>query len=299
MGEAGARDRPTDSVLDKHLEFEFAGKAAEPMTETVNIAIEDLIRQRIIDEAWDDVERKDEPTEKAFKPRMELNQDKSKEGLAEIYEKQYLEMARTDGGTEEDDKLTQEHKEISEDYARLCYKLDSLSNFHFAPKRANLELNIVSHAPAIDMEEIIPMGVSTAVSVAPQDDFKSTQQGKPITSEEMERTEKQAKRRGNKRRHRKRKRVEDAEEKQRENLANKDKDYTRAPTEKLTKAGMKAVMNTVMNSRNITQGQDSGDMTSYSHSKDFFATLEGRKKQGDVGKKDKKQKVSAKANWKL
>lgn len=59
------------------------------MTEETTMEIEDLIKKRIRDEAWDDVERKEEELDSEYRPRanVELNDEKSKEGLGEIYAK--------------------------------------------------------------------------------------------------------------------------------------------------------------------------------------------------------------------
>ena len=78
--------------------------AAPEVTIETTHSLEDLIKTRIRDEAWDDVEpvavtdnvvrraptyAEPEIARQPFKPRAqaELNQEKSKESLAEIYEK--------------------------------------------------------------------------------------------------------------------------------------------------------------------------------------------------------------------
>jgi U3 small nucleolar RNA-associated protein MPP10 len=48
-GEAKAKDRPTNSLLDEDLEYERTGKVVPVITEETTKTIEDLIRKRILD----------------------------------------------------------------------------------------------------------------------------------------------------------------------------------------------------------------------------------------------------------
>jgi len=197
MGEVNATARPADSLLEKHVEFEFVGQMAPVITKEATLELEDVIKQRIIDNMFDDVERKIEVKEKEYKPKRQLSQEKSELGLAEVYEREYVNKVLKDGDEEADlrEELNEEHAEIATMFANLCFKLDALSNFHFTPKPIREDATIRSNTPAISMEEVLPMHVSDAQGLAPQEVYKSAQRGMQTSREEMSREEKQARRR--------------------------------------------------------------------------------------------------------
>jgi U3 small nucleolar RNA-associated protein MPP10 len=59
-GESTAKRRDKDALLEEDLEFETTLKPAPEVTVESTLTLEELIKRRIKDAAWDDVERKDE-----------------------------------------------------------------------------------------------------------------------------------------------------------------------------------------------------------------------------------------------
>ena len=137
MGEVDSRKRPQNSLLEEDLEFERLSKAIPVETEEVIKSLEERIKARILENQFDDVVRKRPVDDKPFLPSrfFELQDTKSKQSLAEIYEDEYT-AAQTNGvaGEDRDGKLKKEHQEIEKLWESLCSKLDALCNAHFTPK---------------------------------------------------------------------------------------------------------------------------------------------------------------------
>ena len=132
IGEVNAKERPENSLLDTHLEYDAAVTAAPIITEEVTKSLEEIIIKRIKDELFDDVIRKEPPKQKDIKKVVVLNDEKSKEGLAELYAKDYQEQVT--GVKQEDVELDKEKKEIMSLFNKITHDLDVLSNFHYVPK---------------------------------------------------------------------------------------------------------------------------------------------------------------------
>jgi len=117
--------------------------------------------------------RKSDPADRPFLPSklVELDDSKSKKSLAELYEADYVKQTSGVHTNEKDEKLKKEHTDIDEMFAGLCQKLDALSNFHYTPKAPKPEITVVSNAAAISMEEVIPVNVSDATLLAPEEVF--------------------------------------------------------------------------------------------------------------------------------
>lgn len=174
-GEAKATSRPVNSLLEGTPEFQVASKQAPTITIEHTTNLEEIIKQRVIAEDWDDVVPRELPDVGWHKNRGELpevSQEKSKLGLGELYEREYLKKAvgydvdAAEKQTEED-KAKNEMKQL---FANLCSKLDALSNYHFAPRPVADEAEVRPiTTPAIAMEEVLPLHVSDARGVAPEE----------------------------------------------------------------------------------------------------------------------------------
>ncbi|KAI8985269.1 U3 small nucleolar ribonucleoprotein complex, subunit Mpp10 [Pilobolus umbonatus] len=184
-GEASAKVRPVNSLLEEDLEFEHANKPVPVITQETTDTLEEMIKKRIVDNMFDDVERKVDPTLKPFVPskRVDISDEKSKKSLADLYEEEYVKKSTNDKSNEKDDALEKEHDEIKSLFSTLCYKLDALSNFHFTPKEVRPEMNIVSNVSSISMEEVIPVNVSDATLLAPEEVYEKKKTDVKSTSE--------------------------------------------------------------------------------------------------------------------
>lgn len=143
MGEAGARSRPQNSLLEEDLEFERVMKAVPVVTEESVQALEERIKARILEGRFDDVVRIRPMEDKPFLPSrfFELKDTKSSQSLAQIYEEDYV-AAQANGSAvdDRDGKLQKEHAEIEALWEGICGKLDALCNAHFMPKQVRTAL---------------------------------------------------------------------------------------------------------------------------------------------------------------
>ncbi|PCH33610.1 Mpp10 protein [Wolfiporia cocos MD-104 SS10] len=174
MGEATSRSRPQNSLLEEDLEYERIMKTVPVITEETVQSLEERIKARILEGEYDDVIRKRPVDDKPFLPSrfFELNDTKSKQSLAEIYEDEFV-AAQTGGvaGEDRDGKLRKEHEEIEKLWESICGKLDALCNAHFTPKAPKATISTVSNVAAASMESALPTTMSTSSMLAPEEVF--------------------------------------------------------------------------------------------------------------------------------
>ncbi|KAK4362473.1 hypothetical protein RND71_017714 [Anisodus tanguticus] len=188
-GEVTAARRPKNSALEVDLDFEHNVRPAPVITEEVTATLEELIQKRIVEGRFDDVQKPTSLPTRAPRETKELDDNKSKKGLAEIYEEEYVQktgLVSTALSFSDEKK-----KEATMLFKKLCLKLDALSHFHFTPKPVIEDMSIQANVPALAMEEIAPVAVSDAAMLAPEEVFA----GKGDFKEETELTQAERKRR--------------------------------------------------------------------------------------------------------
>uniref|UniRef100_A0A096LVV7 U3 small nucleolar ribonucleoprotein protein MPP10 n=1 Tax=Poecilia formosa TaxID=48698 RepID=A0A096LVV7_POEFO len=294
-GEVTAQTRPENSMLEEDVEFEQASRLAPAITEETTLQLEDIIKQRIKDQAFDDVERKEKPKEEVFeyKKRLTLDHEKSKQSLAQIYEQEYIKQIQNK--TEEEENPA--HVEIQKLMDTLFLKLDALSNFHFTPKPPVPEVKVVSNLPSITMEEVAPVSTSDATLLAPEEVKEKNKAGDLLGDTEKTSTDKKRERRHKKKV--KRLKIQEKEKRQKLKEASRtggNKKPSKAEVtenlKKLTKGGKAVIL------------KDEGKDKALRSSQAFFSQLQDQvksqiKSTKEQSSKKKKQKEVSVSKLKL
>ena len=272
-GEVRAQMRPQDSLMDADLEYTRSTKTAPVITPEVTATLEDLIKQRIKDELWDDVERK-RPTGGAgskTKALADVSTEKSKVGLGQIYAQEF-EQRFLGAAAPGEEEARKKEEEILVLWKKLNYQLDALSNFHYTPKPKVKEMEVRTNVSAIHMEEVIPMGVSQASAAAPEE-VQQKQKGRKgvlIGTEELTAEERQRARRASKAARRKRRRAKMVDERA----------IARANPGMGNKYERKKAMEELSRARNVTRAANDDANVRWTKSADVFSKLQADVRSG-------------------
>ena len=144
-GEINARQRPSDSLLEEAVDFDNLSRPTPMITEERTEEIEDIIRRRIGEAAWDDVERKDGrdltllngmQNSNNSKPARPLLEDVAtanpQRSLTQVYEDEA--KTKLTGATAKDQETLDKQAELTALFAKICRHVDGLSGNRFAPK---------------------------------------------------------------------------------------------------------------------------------------------------------------------
>ncbi|KTW27613.1 hypothetical protein T552_02055 [Pneumocystis carinii B80] len=171
MGEVKAKDRFINSLLEEDIEFERETKPEPAITKQDILDLEEMIKKRIIDSNFNDVQKIYSKKKKTFHPSklFEINDEKNEKSLAEIYEDEYNKKTDPNYIGKKDEKLIKEHNEIEELFKKAMNKLNSLSSIYHKPKLAKPTFNVVSNVSTITMEEAQPSSFATQNMLAPHE----------------------------------------------------------------------------------------------------------------------------------
>ena len=230
-GEARAADRPINSLLEEDLDFERTGKPVPVITNEVSEDIEALIKRRILARDFDEVIRRrpgnlvtGDVYPDIRRGRVEIDDTKPQQSLAEIYEAEHLKATNPEAYTSPADAaLRAQHDVITALWNDISADLDALSSLHFRPKPPTANITVVADVPAITMEDARPSGVGgdlsggTASRLAPSEVYKPgegrtkaearrevvSKGGEVVAREEMEKDERRRTRRRERQRRKK------------------------------------------------------------------------------------------------
>lgn len=184
-GEARSNERPLNSLLEEDIDFERTGKPVPVITKEVSEDIEALVKRRILNREFDEVLRRrpDEILTGLLGRRgtlPEVDDTKSKRGLAELYEEEYQKRTDPNYVDARDEKLKKEHREIEQAWKEIASKLDSLCSWHYRPRPVEMSVQVRTDAPTVAMEDARPSGVggvgaAEASQLAPQEVYRSGQ----------------------------------------------------------------------------------------------------------------------------
>ena len=159
-GEIRAQDREKNALLEEDLEFQRGIQTKAKISKEVNENYEAIIKQRILDLAFDDRSSStyfNKPVvNEQVKDLPEIDFEKDKRGLIGVYEDQYKKSVMgLDEKKSKDDKIKDQIKDL---YRLICFSIDNMTRFQYNPNVVSLADKKTADGFIID--EKIPIVVS-------------------------------------------------------------------------------------------------------------------------------------------
>jgi len=186
-----------------------------------------------------------------------------------------------------EEKSNPAHDEIQRKMDSLFRQLDALANFHFTPKPAAADVQIISNMPTIASEEATPVTVEDSQTLAPEE-ISSKTKGLSIGAEERTETDKKRDLRKKKKRQREKQKTKEQNERaaQRANPGLGNKYSKEKMVKELATASKKA---SKVGGLSVSAAVESNKKAAKS-SKAFFDNLQTRVTDAKESKKAKKSK---------
>ena len=167
-GEADAKERPMNSALETDLEFEHVMAPAPVISAEITQKLEDIIKQRIIEGRFDDVERVEPVEERERKELPQLDDTKSTKGLGDIYADEYMKQKVGVAMGEKEDPMVAEVKKL---WAMLSYRLDALSRTGVVEEVKDIEARVDEELAIRARGNFVPNSVKNEDRLAPEEVF--------------------------------------------------------------------------------------------------------------------------------
>ena len=135
QGEIRAHDREKNTLLEEDLEFQRGIQTKTKIGKEVNDNFEAIIKQRILDVAFDDRSSSTYfnklVVNEQIKDLPELDFEKDKRGLIGVYEEQYKKSVMgIDEKKSKEDKVKDQIKDL---YRLICFSIDNMTRFQYNP----------------------------------------------------------------------------------------------------------------------------------------------------------------------
>lgn len=189
-GEVKGKERPKESLLENFLDFQVSIKPPPIPSVELTSSLEKIIRLRIKEDLWDDpIRHKEINLNKKAKAENDLDFEKSKKGLGDLYEDEY--NSKENGGNASEAEAKELYREIDELTNKLYSIFDKLTNNSFVSGNRNKEMKIVTNVPSIVLEDISNFVTDNKANAQSAGELYSRRDLETKSKEEMSKEEKE------------------------------------------------------------------------------------------------------------